>query len=161
MISDRKLEHLLICKYYDVEFKNKTTGFEDIELIHQALPEINKNDIDLSTSVFGKKMESPLFITAITGGHPVAKDINKNLAIAAEEMNIALGVGSQRAAIEHPELADTYTVVRENAPDCLLVGNIGAPQLNPRSLPTNRQSKSLFDSNLTFTHLSSSGIYSA
>lgn len=130
MISDRKLEHLLICKYYDVEFKNKTTGFEDIELIHQALPEINKNDIDLSTSVFGKKMESPLFITAITGGHPVAKDINKNLAIAAEEMNIALGVGSQRAAIEHPELADTYTVVRENAPDCLLVGNIGAPQLN-------------------------------
>ena len=60
-------------------------------------------------------MESPLFITAITGGHPVAKDINKNLAIAAEEMNIALGVGSRRAAIEHPELADTYTVVRENA----------------------------------------------
>ena len=130
MISDRKLEHLLICKNYDVEFKDKTTGFEDIELIHNALPEVDKNEIDLSTSVFGKKLDSPLFITAITGGHPAAKDVNKQLAIAAEEHNIALGVGSQRAACEHPELADTYSVVRENAPDCLLVGNIGAPQLN-------------------------------
>lgn len=130
MISNRKLEHLLICQNYDVEFKDKTTGFEDIELIHNALPEIDKNDIDLSTSVFGKKLDSPLFISAITGGHPDAKKINKQLAIAAEENNIALGVGSQRAACEHPELADTYSVVRDNAPDCLLVGNIGAPQLN-------------------------------
>lgn len=130
MISDRKLEHLLICKNYDVEFKNKKTGFEDVELIHKALPEIDKNEIDLSTSVFGKKLDSPLFITAITGGHPAAKAINKQLAIAVESKNIALGVGSQRAAIEHPELADTYTVVRKNAPDCLLVGNIGAPQLD-------------------------------
>ena len=85
---------------------------------------------DFSTDVFGKKLDSPLFITAITGGHPASKDINKQLAIAAEQNNIALGVGSQRAACEHPELADTYSVVRENAPDCLLVGNIGAPQLN-------------------------------
>ncbi|MBR7051129.1 MAG: type 2 isopentenyl-diphosphate Delta-isomerase, partial [Methanobrevibacter sp.] len=66
----------------------------------------------------------------ITGGHPAAKEVNKQLAIAAGNNGIALGVGSQRAACEHPELADTYTVVRENAPDCLLVGNIGAPQLN-------------------------------
>ena len=130
MISDRKLEHLLICENYDVEFRNKTTGFEDIELIHNVLPEIDKNDIDLSTEVFGKKLNSPLFITAITGGHPKAKEVNRRLAVAAENHGIALGVGSQRAACEHPELEDTYTVVRENAPDCLLVGNIGAPQLN-------------------------------
>ena len=130
MISDRKLEHLLICENYDVEFKNKTTGFEDIELVHNVLPEINKDEIDLSTSVFGKKLDSPLFISAITGGHPVAKKINKQLAIASENHNIALGVGSQRAACEHSHLQDTYTVVRENAPNCLLVGNIGAPQLN-------------------------------
>ena len=130
MISDRKLEHLLICENYDVEFKDKTTGFEDIELIHNVLPEIDKNEIDLSTEVFGKKLDSPLFITAITGGHPAAREVNRQLAIAAENHRIALGVGSQRAACEHPELADTYTVVRENAPDCLLVGNIGAPQLN-------------------------------
>ena len=130
MISDRKLEHLLICENYDVEFKDKTTGFEDIELIHNVLPEIDKNDIDLSTSVFGKKLDSPIFITAITGGHPTAKNINKQLAVAAENNGIALGVGSQRAACEHPELMNTYSVVRDNAPDCLLVGNIGAPQLN-------------------------------
>ena len=83
MISDRKLEHLLICENYDVEFKNKTTGFEDIELIHNVLPEIDKNEIDLSTSAFGKKLDSPLFITAITGGHPAAKEVNRQLAIAA------------------------------------------------------------------------------
>ena len=130
MISNRKLEHLLICKNYDVEFKDKTTGFEDIELIHNALPEVDKNAIDLSTDVFGKKLDSPLFITAITGGHPAANEINKQLAIVAEKNRIALGVGSQRAACEHPELEDTYSVVRENAPDCLLIGNIGAPQLN-------------------------------
>ncbi len=130
MISDRKLEHLLICENYDVEFKDKTNGFEDIELIHNVLPEIDKQEIDLSTDAFGKKLDSPLFITAITGGHPAAKEINKQLAIAAENNGIAMGVGSQRAACEHPELEDTYTIVRENAPDCLLVGNIGAPQLN-------------------------------
>ncbi len=148
MISDRKLEHLLICKNYDVEFKDKTTGFEDIELVHNALPEVDKNEIDLSTSVFGKKLDSPLFITAITGGHPASKDINKQLAIAAEQNHIALGVGSQRAACEHPELADTYSVVRENAPDCLLVGNIGAPQLN-----LSKKAVEILDADILAIHL--------
>ena len=148
MISDRKLEHLLICKNYDVEFKDKTTGFEDIELVHNALPEVDKNEIDLSTSVFGKKLDSPLFITAITGGHPASKDINKQLAIVAEQNNIALGVGSQRAACEHPELADTYSVVRENAPDCLLVGNIGAPQLN-----LSKKAVEILDADILAIHL--------
>jgi len=129
MISDRKLEHLLLCKHYDVQYKNKNTGFEDIELIHNALPEINKEEIDISTNVFGKKLESPLLITAITGGHPLAFKINKELAIAAESEKIGLGLGSQRAAIENPDLSNTYEVTRENAPNTLLIGNIGAPQL--------------------------------
>ncbi|MDO5850145.1 MAG: type 2 isopentenyl-diphosphate Delta-isomerase [Methanobacteriaceae archaeon] len=128
MISDRKLEHLLICKNYDVNYK-KTTGFEDIELIHRALGDINKDEIDISTEVFGKKLESPLFITAITGGHPSAKAINKELAIVAETKKIGLGLGSQRAAINNPDLVDTYTVVRDYAPNALLLGNIGAPQI--------------------------------
>ena len=118
----------MICKNYDVNYKDKTTGFEDIELIHRALPEVHKEEIDISTEVFGKKLESPLFITAITGGHPAAKDINKELATVAEDKQIGLGVGSQRAAIVHPELRDTYDVVRENAPSALVLGNIGAPQ---------------------------------
>ena len=128
MISDRKLEHLLICKNYDVNYKDKTTGFEDIELIHKALPEVHKEEIGISTEVFGKKLESPLFITAITGGHEAAKDINKELAIVAEEKQIGLGVGSQRAAIVNSDLRDTYDVVREYAPSALVLGNIGAPQ---------------------------------
>ena len=74
------------------------------------------------------KLESPLFITAITGGHAAAKDINKELAIVAEDKQIGLGVGSQRAAIVNPELRDTYDVVREYAPTALVLGNIGAPQ---------------------------------
>ncbi|MDL2246587.1 type 2 isopentenyl-diphosphate Delta-isomerase [Methanobrevibacter sp. OttesenSCG-928-K11] len=130
MISDRKLEHLLICKNYDVHYKHKTTGFEDIELIHNALPEINKEEIDISTEVFGKKLESPLFITAITGGHPSAKKINKELAIASEQKQIGLGLGSQRAAVENADLVDTYTIAREYAPSSLLIGNIGAPQID-------------------------------
>ena len=128
MISDRKLEHLLICKNYDVNYNDKTTGFEDIELVHRALPEVHKEEIDISTEVFGKKLESPLFITAITGGHPAAKDINKELATVAEDKQIGLGLGSQRAAIVNPELRDTYDVVREYAPSALVLGNIGAPQ---------------------------------
>lgn len=130
MISNRKLEHLLICKNFDVQYKNKKTGFEDIELIHNAVPEINKKEIDISTSVFGKKLESPLFITAITGGHSSSKSINKELAIACEEKHIGLGIGSQRAAIENSNLKDTYTIAREYAPSSLLLGNIGAPQIN-------------------------------
>ena len=75
MISDRKLEHIMICKNYDVSYKNKTTGFEDIELIHRALPEVHKDEIDLSSEVFGKKLDSPLFITAITSSQQLQEDI--------------------------------------------------------------------------------------
>ena len=148
MISDRKLEHLLICKDYDVQYKNKTTGFEDIELIHNALPEINKKEIDISTNAFGKKLESPLFITAITGGHPSAKSINKELAMAAEEKKIALGLGSERAGIENEELRDTYTIAREYAPSSLLLGNIGAPQIEYAE-----KAIEMFDADILAIHL--------
>lgn len=125
---ERKLEHLLLCANCDVEYK-KSTGFEDIELIHRALPEVNKEEIDTGVELFGKKMDIPLIISAITGGHPAAFNINRELAKAADKMNIGMGVGSQRAAVENPALISTYSVVRENAPDALLIGNIGAPQI--------------------------------
>ena len=129
MTSERKLEHLLLCANCDVEYKEKRTGFEDMELIHKALPEVNKEEIDISVKLFGKKINVPLIISAITGGHPAAYKINQELAIAAEKMNIGMGVGSQRAAVESPDLIPTYSVVRENAPQTLIIGNIGAPQL--------------------------------
>ncbi len=128
MTSDRKLEHLLLCANCDVEYRG-STGFEDIELIHRALPEVNKEEIDISAELFGKKMDAPLIISAITGGHPAALKVNKELAKAADKMNIGMGVGSQRAAVENKELIPTYSVVRENAPEAVILGNIGAPQI--------------------------------
>ena len=147
MISNRKLEHLKICMDKNVQY-NKSTGFEDIELIHKALPEINKETIDISTNVFGKKLDSPLFITAITGGHPDAKEINKNLAIVAEENSIGLVIGSQRAGIQHPELVETYSVTRDNAPNALLLGNIGAPQIDLAE-----DAVKMFDADILAVHL--------
>ena len=128
MISDRKLEHLLLCTHSDVEY-HKKTGFNDVELVHKAIPEVNQEEIDLSTSLFGKKMDAPIIITAITGGHPTSLEVNRQLAQAAGKFNIGLGLGSQRAAVEHPELTSTYTVAREESPESLIIGNIGAPQM--------------------------------
>ncbi len=129
MTSERKLEHLMLCANCDVEYKEKRTGFEDIEFIHRALPEVDKEGIDISVDFFGKKMDIPLIISAITGGHPASLKINKELAKAAEKHNIGIGVGSQRAAVENKELIPTYSVVRENAPSAFVMGNIGAPQI--------------------------------
>jgi isopentenyl-diphosphate delta-isomerase len=129
MISDRKLEHLLLCAHCDVQYKNKKTGFNDIEFIHRALPELNKEKIDLSTELLGKELNSPIIISAMTGGHPSALALNKELAKAVDKLGIGMGLGSQRAAIENPELVNTYDVARKEAPSSLLIGNIGAPQI--------------------------------
>ena len=129
MISDRKLEHLLLCAHSDVEY-HKKTGLEYVELVHNALPEINKEEIDLSTSFMGKKMDAPIIITAITGGHPASCDVNQKLARTVQKFNIGMGLGSQRAAIENSELVPTYSVARKEAPDAFLIGNIGAPQID-------------------------------
>ncbi|MDP3624303.1 MAG: type 2 isopentenyl-diphosphate Delta-isomerase [Methanobacteriaceae archaeon] len=129
MISDRKLEHLLLCAHCDVQYKNKKTGFNDIEFIHRALPELNKEKIDLSTELLGKELNSPIIISAMTGGHPSALSLNRELAKAVDKLGIGMGLGSQRAAIENPELINTYDVARKEAPSSLLIGNIGAPQI--------------------------------
>jgi isopentenyl-diphosphate delta-isomerase len=129
MISDRKLEHLKLCTECDVQYKHKRTGFNDIELIHKALPQVNKEEIDLKTKFLGKELEAPIIITGITGGHPAALAINQALASAAEKLKIGMGMGSQRAAIENPELESTYTIIRDEAPSTLIIGNIGAPQI--------------------------------
>lgn len=128
MISDRKLAHIEICRNKEVEH-NKTTGFEDIELVHRTLPEVDFDEIDTSIELLGNKLDSPLVISAITGGHQVSKAINKELALASENKNIAMGVGSQRAGITNNELTDTFTVVRDYAPHAMIIGNIGAPQV--------------------------------
>lgn len=125
--SRRKLEHIRICSEMDVEFE-KTTGFERFEFVHQALPELDLSEIDTSTTFFGKRFKLPFFIEAITGGSPGTEKINLNLARAAETMQIGMGLGSQRAMLDNPDLTYTYQV-RSTAPGILLLGNIGAVQL--------------------------------
>lgn len=127
LIFQRKDDHISICLNKDVSF-SKTNGFEKYDLIHKALPELSLADIDTSTIFLGKHFSFPFFIEALTGGTSKAGKINRNLARAADEFNIGMGVGSQRAMLENKETAKTYQV-REVAPDILLLGNIGATQL--------------------------------
>ncbi len=125
--ESRKSDHINIVLEKDVTNKN-SSGFNDVELIHNALPEMNFDDVDTDTEFFGKKLSAPIIISAMTGGTKEAERINKNLAKAAEEFNIGMGVGSQRAMIEDGKLLSTY-YVRDVAPDIFLIGNIGAAQL--------------------------------
>lgn len=127
--SRRKEEHLRINLQQDVQFREVTTGLENYRFIHQALPEIDAAAIDLSTTLFGKRLKAPLIISSMVGGIEPSRRINRNLAQAAQAMAVAMGVGSQRPAIDAPELAPTYQV-RDVAPDVLLFANLGAIQLN-------------------------------
>ncbi len=127
-IESRKLEHIKIPLEYDVQ--HRTNYFDDVELIHQALPEISFLDIDLSVPFFGKHVSAPICISAITGGHPISKAINEILARAAESEKIIMSVGSQRAGLIDQEGYDTFSVVRQVAPSIPIIGNIGIGQLS-------------------------------
>jgi len=97
--------------------------------VHQALPEVDLDQIDLETELLGHRLRAPLVISGMTGGHPMALAINRALGQAAQRHGLAIGVGSQRAAVVDPSLAPTYAAVRERAPDALVLANIGAAQL--------------------------------
>ncbi|HMU91365.1 MAG TPA: type 2 isopentenyl-diphosphate Delta-isomerase [Anaerolineales bacterium] len=127
-IDQRKADHIKINLEQDVR-SALTTGLEKYRFIHEALPELDLNRIDTTLSLFGKKLASPTLVSSMTGGTSEAETINMRLAEAAQECGIAMGVGSQRAAIEHPEQAATFQV-RRVAPDILLFANIGAVQFN-------------------------------
>jgi isopentenyl-diphosphate delta-isomerase len=127
-ISDRKSEHIRINLDQDVR-SGLTTGLEQYHFIHHALPELNLDEVDLSATLFGKRLHAPLLISSMTGGTPEAAAINRTLATAAQAMGLAMGVGSQRAALENAEYASTFQV-RSFAPDILLFANLGAIQLN-------------------------------
>jgi len=127
--SKRKHEHLHINLTKDVQFESVTTGLESFRFVHQALPEVDAGKIDLSAVLFGKTLSAPLLLSPMTGGTKQSQRINRNLARAAQKLGIAMGVGSQRAAIDNPGVADTFQI-RDAAPDILLFANLGAVQLN-------------------------------
>lgn len=127
--ESRKVDHIRINLDKDVQFPRVTTGLEKYRFTHQAVPEINFAEIDSTVSLFGKRLTAPLLISSMTGGTDLAHRINQNLAASAQTCGIAMGLGSQRAAIEDDTLAYSYQV-RNIAPDILLFANLGAVQLN-------------------------------
>ncbi len=127
-IGARKSDHIRINLEEDVS-SGLTTGLENYQFIHQALPELDLESVNLSLDLMGRHLKAPILISSMTGGTEKSALINRTLAAAAQETGIAMGLGSQRAAIEHPELASTFQV-RSVAPDILLFANLGAIQLN-------------------------------
>ena len=127
-IRSRKKEHVESARKLDVEY-SFPAGFADVRFVHDSLPEMDMAGIDCSSTLFGKKLSAPLIITGMTGGYPDAEKINLSLAAAAEKEGLALGLGSQRAMLEKPELSATYKV-RKSAPSIPLIGNIGGCQLS-------------------------------
>lgn len=133
-IRERKADHIEICMNEQV-----APGYrywDDVRLVHDALPEIGMDDIDTSCMLFGKRLEFPFIVTAITGGFSGAKRINANIAEACAELGVGMGVGSERAGVTGVA-PESYSVVKEyDVP--LVIGNVGAPQLVPQ------RSKDLF-----------------
>jgi isopentenyl-diphosphate Delta-isomerase len=125
----RKKEHLEICLDTENVTSRIGTGLDSYRFVHNALPELDLDEIDVSATLLGKKLKAPILISSMTGGFGLARKVNRNLAAAAQALGIGMGVGSQRVAIEEPSAADTFRV-RDVAPDILLLGNLGAVQLN-------------------------------
>ncbi len=128
-IEKRKLRHIRVSLEEDVE-TDIATGFEDIRLVHRALPEIDLDEVSTETSFYGVKLAAPLIISAITGGTDEAQEINRTLAEVAEEKHIGISVGSQRIAVTQPKTVPTFSIVRETAPTTFVMGNLGCPQLS-------------------------------
>jgi isopentenyl-diphosphate delta-isomerase len=153
-IEKRKAEHIDICLTKNVQAKKVTAGFEDIRFIHRALPEINQQDIKLSTTFLGKTLNAPLIVGAMTGGTEKATQINASIAEAVEELHLGMGLGSQRAAIEYPKLENTYSIARKKAPTAFLIANIGGVQLvNGYGLKEIKKAVEMIDADAVAIHL--------
>ncbi len=135
-VKQRKIEHVNIALGQDISVSQRA-NWNDIQFVHQALPEVDLDKIDTSVTFLGHPLRYPIFMSSLTGGHQDVISINRNLARAAEHYGLALGVGSQRAAIINPDVISSYAITREQAPNTFLIANIGAPQLiaQPRHDP--------------------------
>jgi isopentenyl-diphosphate Delta-isomerase len=131
-VEARKAEHLELAARPEVDAA-PASAWRDIHFEHEALPECDLDDVDLSTTFLAHRLEAPLLIAGMTGGHRAAEQINAALAAAAGRSGLALGVGSQRAALVDPELSSTYAIVRTVAPSAFVIGNVGIAQLLPQA----------------------------
>jgi len=127
--SSRKKEHVDLCVGDDVTFRGKTTGLERFELVHNALPELDLTDVDTTVEFLGKSCRFPFIINSMTGGYEEAERINRELAEACEETGVAMGLGSQRQALESDRFHDSWRSARKGAPSIPMFGNIGAPEI--------------------------------
>jgi isopentenyl-diphosphate Delta-isomerase len=127
-VTRRKAEH--ISNAIEVgDTAGGSAGWEDVQLVHDALPDTDFGDVDLGIEFLGRRLPLPLLISGMTGGHNDALEVNRALARAAAATGAMIGVGSQRAALEDPAVAGSYAVVREEAPDAFVLANIGISQL--------------------------------
>ena len=149
--SRRKIEQLRICAEEEVETREDC--FADVKLVHVALPEIDKDGIDLNTEFFGFSFDYPVMIASMTGGHPATKRMNKVLAKAAESLGVGMGVGSQRAALENSEQEDSFRVVRDVAPNSFIYANLGAPQLKEYGIEGVERVIEMIDADAIAIHL--------
>lgn len=123
---DRKAEHLDLCRHEDVAFRGKTTLLEQVELVHDALPEMSLSEVELDTPFLGHTLRAPLMIAAMTGGTAEAETVNRDLARVAEDLGLAFGFGSMRPLLEGRSRAGFF--VRDEAPNVPLLGNLGVVQ---------------------------------
>jgi isopentenyl-diphosphate delta-isomerase len=149
--SSRKRDHLVICTEMPVEKGN--SGLNDIRLVHNALPECDLSAVDTTSRFLNERLASPLFIAGMTGGHPDTIDVNRRFARAAEHFGIGMGVGSQRAALENPDLEDTFSIVRDEAPHAFLCGNLGIIQLRDHGIEWADRAVEMIDAQALCVHL--------
>jgi isopentenyl-diphosphate delta-isomerase len=151
-IEQRKADHIKINLEKDVR-SALTTGLEKYRFVHEALPELNLDDVDTSLTVFNRRLKAPVLISSMTGGTEQAGTINRRLAEAAQAAGLAMGVGSQRAALEDSRQAKTFRV-RKYAPDILLFANLGAIQLNyGYGIQECRRAVEMIDADALYLHL--------
>jgi len=156
LIERRKGDHVEICANEDLS--QDYVYWDDIKLVHNPLPEVDLDEVDTSITLFGRRLSAPLIISAMTGGYGKAEEINRNLASVAEKFGVGMGVGSQRAALENPEVARTYSVIKDYEIP-LRIGNLGMPQLikqgegDPLGIEHGRAAMEMVDAHILAVHM--------